>query len=51
MAKKKLSMDTILGNPTDVSRLLDEKTLSSMFDYCDVRYKDLVALRTTRNEK
>ena len=51
MAKKKLSMDTILSNPTDVSRLLDEKTLSSMFDYCDVRYKDLVALRTTRNEK
>lgn len=48
---KKLSIDKILSNPTNVVRLLDEHCLGGIFDYCDVRYKDLVATRTPRNEK
>lgn len=48
---KKISLDKILSNPTDVARLLDENTLSNIFKYCEVRYNDLVALRTARNEK
>lgn len=48
---KKLSIDKILSNPTNVVRLLDENCLGGIFDYCDVRYKDLVATRTPRNEK
>lgn len=48
---KKLSIDKILSNPTNIVRLLDEDCLGGIFDYCDVRYKDLVATRTPRNEK
>lgn len=48
---KKLSIDKILSNPTNVVHLLDENCLGGIFDYCDVRYKDLVATRTPRNEK
>lgn len=48
---KKLSIDKILSNPTNIVRLLDENCLGGIFDYCDVRYKDLVATRTPRNEK
>lgn len=48
---KKLSIDKILSNPTNVVRLLDENCLGGIFDYCNVRYKDLVATRTPRNEK
>jgi len=48
---KKLSIENILSNPTDIARLLNDDVLGSIFDYCDVRYKDLVAIRTTRNEK
>jgi chaperonin GroES len=48
---KKVSIDKILSNPTNVVRLLDENLLGCMYDYCDVRYKDLVATRTPRNEK
>lgn len=48
---KKLSIETILSNPTDIARLLSDNILGSIFDYCDIRYKDLVALRTPRNEK
>lgn len=51
MAKKQLNLQQILSNPTDIARLLDKKTLCEVFDYCDVRYKDLVSLRTPRNEK
>lgn len=51
MAKKQLSIDEILSNPTDISRLLKDEVLNTIFDYCDVRYKDLVSLRTGRNEK
>lgn len=48
---KKLSIETILSNPTDVARLLNDNILGAIFDYCDVRYKDLVSIRTPRNEK
>ena len=48
---KKLRIEEILSNPTDIARLLNDDVLGSIFDYCDVRYKDLVAIRTTRNEK
>ena len=48
---KKLSIDKILSNPTNIVHLLDENCLGGIFDYCDVRYKDLVATRTPRNEK
>lgn len=48
---KHLSIETILSNPTDVARLLNDNVLESIFDYCDIRYKDLVAIRTARNEK
>lgn len=48
---KKLSIETILSNPTDIARLLHNDVLNTLFDYCNVRYKDLVALRTTRNQK
>lgn len=48
---KKLSIEDILSNPTDIARLLNDDVLHGIFDYCDVRYKDLVAIRTARNEK
>lgn len=48
---KKLTIADILSNPTDVARLLNDNILGSIFDYCDVRYKDLVSIRTPRNEK
>lgn len=48
---KKLSIDKILSNPTNIAHMLDEHCLGGIFDYCDVRYKDLVATRTPRNEK
>jgi len=48
---KKLKIEEILSNPTNVARLLNKDLLESFFDYCDVRYKDLVSLRTPRNEK
>ena len=48
---KKLSIEDILSNPTDIARLLNDDVLYGIFDYCDVRYKDLVAIRTARNEK
>ena len=48
---KKLNIADILSNPTDVARLLNDDVLQGIFDYCDVRYKDLVAIRTARNEK
>ena len=48
---KKLSMDKILSNPTNVVRFLDCDCLNGIYSYCDVRYKDLVATRTPRNEK
>lgn len=48
---KKLDIQKILSNPTDIARLLNEDMLEGVFDYCDVRYNDLVAIRTTRNEK
>lgn len=48
---KKVSIDKILSNPTNIVRLLDGDTLGGIYDYCDVRYKDLVATRTPRNMK
>lgn len=48
---KNLSMEKILSNPTDIARLLSDTVLNSIYDYCNVRYTDLVALRTARNEK
>lgn len=48
---KKLSIEDILSNPTDIARLLNDDVLHGIFDYCDVRYKDLVSIRTARNEK
>lgn len=48
---KKLSIQDILSNPTDIARLLNDNVLQGVFDYCDIRYKDLVAIRTPRNEK
>lgn len=51
MAKKKLSLNDILSNQTDISSLIAGEVLAKMYDYCDVRYGELVALRTPRNEK
>lgn len=51
MQRTTVKLDKILSAPTDVCRLLADKTLAEMFDYCDVRYKELVAARTPRNEK
>lgn len=48
---KKLSIDKILSRPTNIVPLLDGHCLADICDYCDVRYKDLVATRTPRNEK
>ena len=48
---KKLSIADILSNPTDIARLLNDDVLQGIFDYCDIRYKDLVSIRTARNEK
>lgn len=48
---KKLKITEILSNPTDIARLLHKDILSDIFDYCSVRYNDLVAIRTPRNEK
>lgn len=48
---KKLTIADILSNPTDIARLLNDDVLQGIFDYCDVRYKDLVSIRTSRNEK
>lgn len=48
---KKLKIDDILSFPTNIARLLDNSQKEGIYDYCDVRYKDLVAIRTPRNEK
>lgn len=48
---KKLDLEKILSNPTDIARLLNDDVLEGIFDYCDVRYEDLVSIRTARNEK
>lgn len=48
---KKLTLEKIFSNPTDISRLLDKEKLENIFSYCEVRYNDLVSSRTGRNEK
>lgn len=48
---KKVSLEKILSNPTDIARLLSEEQLNYVYDYCNTRYQDLVASRTPRNEK
>ena len=48
---KKLKIEDILSFPTNIARLLDADQKNGIYDYCDVRYKDLVAIRTPRNEK
>ena len=48
---KKLKIEDILSFPTNILRLLDNDVREHIYDYCDTRYKDLVAIRTPRNEK
>lgn len=48
---KKLKLDDILSYPTNIAKLLDAHTKEGLYDYCDTRYQDLVAIRTPRNEK
>lgn len=48
---KKLKIEEILSFPTNILRLLDNDVREHIYDYCDTRYKDLVAIRTPRNEK
>lgn len=48
---KKVSLEKILSNPTDVARFLSDEQLNYVYDYCNTRYQDLVTSRTPRNEK
>ena len=48
---KKIKLEDILSYPTNIARLLDGHTKEAVYDYCDTRYQDLVAIRTPRNEK
>jgi hypothetical protein len=48
---KKIKIEDILSFPTNILRLLDNDVREHIYDYCDTRYKDLVAIRTPRNEK
>lgn len=48
---KKLKIADILSYPTNIAKLLDNNQKEGIYDYCETRYKDLVAIRTPRNEK
>ena len=48
---KKIKLEDILNYPTNIAKLLDGHTKEGIYDYCDTRYQDLVAIRTPRNEK
>lgn len=47
----KFDLEKILSNPTDLSKFLNEETSNAIYDYCNVRYEDLVSVRTPRNKK
>ena len=48
---KKLKLEDILSFPTNIARLLDNNQKEGIYEYCNTRYEDLVAIRTPRNEK
>lgn len=48
---KKISIEQILSNPSDVLHLVSSDVQNSIYDYCESRYIDLVANRSPRNEK
>ena len=48
---KKLKLADILSYPTNIAKLLDGSQKESIYEYCNTRYEDLVAIRTPRNEK
>lgn len=48
---KKLKIADILSYPTNIAKLLDSAQKEGIYEYCNTRYEDLVAIRTPRNEK
>lgn len=48
---KKIKLEDILSFPTNIARLLEQDAKEHIYDYCNTRYEDLVAIRTPRNEK
>jgi len=48
---KKLKLADILSYPTNIAKLLDGSQKEGIYEYCNTRYEDLVAIRTPRNEK
>lgn len=48
---KKLKLEDILSFPTNIAKLLEDSQKEGIYEYCNTRYEDLVAIRTPRNEK